>query len=54
MSFNKKIIISFCIFMIIFTCFSDSIIEDIFGTATFSLDSYSIIDDQGFPAISDR
>lgn len=52
MTFNKKIIISFCIFTIIFTCFSGCILKDIFGAVTFSLDSYSIIDDQGFPAIS--
>jgi predicted transglutaminase-like cysteine proteinase len=52
MNLNKKIIISFCIFTIIFTCFSGCILEDIFGTASFSLDSYNIIDDQGFPTIS--
>ena len=52
MPLNKKIIISFCIFTIIFTCFSGCILKDIFGAASFSLNSYSIIDDQGFPAIS--
>jgi predicted transglutaminase-like cysteine proteinase len=52
MPLNKKIIILFCIFTMLFTCFSGCILQDIFGAASFSLDSYSIVDDNGFPAIS--
>lgn len=52
MPLNKKIIISFCVFIIIFTCFSGCILQDIFGAASFSLESYSVIDDDGFPAVS--
>jgi len=52
MNLNKKIIISFCVFTLVFTCFSGCILKDIFDLASFSLNSYSIIDDQGFPAIS--
>jgi hypothetical protein len=52
MFINKKIIISFFIFILIFTSFSGCILDNIFRAADFSLNSYSIIDDQGFPALS--
>ncbi len=52
MFINKKIIISFCVFILIFTSFSGCILDNIFRAANFTLNSYSIIDDQGFPAIS--
>jgi predicted transglutaminase-like cysteine proteinase len=52
MPFNKKFIVYFCVLILFFTCFSGCIIfENIFGAASFSLDSYSIVDDAGFPAI---
>jgi predicted transglutaminase-like cysteine proteinase len=51
MPLNKKIIISFCIFLILFTCFSGCILQDIFGAASFSLDSWNVTDDKGFPAV---
>jgi len=52
MPFNKKFIVYFCVLILFFTCFSGCILQDIFGAASFSLDSYSIVDDEGFPAIS--
>ncbi|MCI0501911.1 MAG: hypothetical protein L0Y61_09255, partial [Epsilonproteobacteria bacterium] len=52
MPFNKKFIVYFCVLILFFTCFSGCIIfENIFGAASFSLDSYSFVDDAGFPAI---
>lgn len=52
MLINKKIIIYFSFIILIFTCFSGCIFDNIFGVVNFSMNSYSIIDDQGFPALS--
>ena len=52
MPFNKKFIIYFCILILFFTSFSGCILKDFFRDNSFTLDSYNIIDDQGFPAIS--
>ena len=52
MLFNKKIIIYFLVFIIIVTCLSGCILKNIFNTTNFSLNSYRIVDDQGFPALS--
>lgn len=52
MPFNKKFIIYFCISILFSTSFSGCILKDFFEDTSFSLDSYNIINDQGFPAIS--
>ena len=52
MPLNKKIIAIFSIIILVVTFFSGCILDGFLGAASFSLNSYEIIDDDGFPAIS--
>lgn len=52
MSFNKKFITYFILLILLTISFSGCIFKDIYTATNFSLDSYIIVDDEGFPAIS--
>ncbi len=52
MSFNKKFIIYLSLIILLSISFSGCIFKDIFKDTSFSLDSYTVVDDKGFPAIS--
>ena len=52
MPLNNKIIITIVISIILSVSFSGCLLENILGAASFSLDSYSVVDDEGFPAIA--
>jgi len=48
---NKKIITSFFISIFVFSCFSGCILEDVISGVNYSISSWAVVDDEGFPSL---